>query len=141
MTLTTTQLDALPVGAAVRCTTKHGRVVLALKVGIPQGSGGHIWRTTEYSTLPSSFAIAQANAVPLDVDTSTTTEPEAEALASVAVPVCVGDEPVEMACAWSDFRKDYGVSADESARAREHQAFMAGWLAASGRLDAGGSLR
>lgn len=65
-TLTSAELDALPVGAAVRCTTDYGRVVLALKVGVPQGSGGHIWRTTEYSTHPGSFAIAQANAVLLE---------------------------------------------------------------------------
>lgn len=66
-TLTSAELDALPVGAAVRCTTERGlRVVVALKVGVPQGSGGHIWRTTEYSTVPGSFAIAQAGAVLLE---------------------------------------------------------------------------
>ncbi len=66
-TLTYSELDALPVGAAVRCTTERGmRVVLALKVGVPQGSGGHIWRTTEYSTVPGSFAIAHADAVLLE---------------------------------------------------------------------------
>lgn len=49
------------------------------------------------------------------------------------------DEPVEMACAWSNFRKDYGASADETAW--EHAAFMAGWNAAMGRLEVGGPLR
>lgn len=51
------------------------------------------------------------------------------------------DEPVQMAAAWSDYRKDYGVSQDKTARIREHAAFMAGWNAAMGRLDAGGVQR
>ena len=33
-------------------------------------------------------------------------------------------------CAWSDFRKDYGVSANEYIRTTEHRAFHAGWEAA-----------
>lgn len=77
------------------------------------------------------------------------TQPEAEALASVPVYARGGaptgcrdcDASVEMACAWSDYRKDYGVSNDAVTRAREHEAFVAGWQAARGRLDAGGPLR
>jgi hypothetical protein len=29
--------------------------------------------------------------------------------------------------AWSDFRRDYGVSPDEETRRRERRAFLAGW--------------
>jgi hypothetical protein len=39
------------------------------------------------------------------------------------------DEDVEIACDWSDYRKDYGVSADKTVRMREHKAFTAGWKA------------
>ncbi|WP_454729001.1 hypothetical protein [Cellulosimicrobium protaetiae] len=66
---------------------------------------------------------------------------EAEALASTVVYARGGGESVETACAWSDYRKDYGVSVDEAERAREHAAFTAGWQAARGTLDAGGPLR
>lgn len=51
------------------------------------------------------------------------------------------DAAAEMACDWSDYRKEYGVSADDKARSREHQAFTAGWKAAKGTLDVGGPLR
>lgn len=34
----------------------------------------------------------------------------------------------ELACAWADYRKHYGVSADDIAAA--HKAFKAGWKAA-----------
>lgn len=40
------------------------------------------------------------------------------------------DDEIEMACAWSDYRADYGVSADERTRHREYEAFKAGWIAA-----------
>lgn len=40
------------------------------------------------------------------------------------------DERERMACAWSDFRKHYGVSATSGIRDREHRAFKAGWEAA-----------
>ena len=39
------------------------------------------------------------------------------------------DEKVRVACDWSDYRKDYGVSADEYIRKVEHKAFVAGWTA------------
>jgi len=48
---------------------------------------------------------------------------------------------VEIATAWSDYRKDYGVSADPDVRAQEHKAFVAGWRAARGASDAGGVQR
>jgi hypothetical protein len=38
-------------------------------------------------------------------------------------------ERVEQACDWSDFRSDYGVSADPLALEREYRAFTAGWRA------------
>ena len=34
----------------------------------------------------------------------------------------------EMACAWADYRKDYGISWQEIGQA--HKAFKAGWKAA-----------
>ena len=34
-------------------------------------------------------------------------------------------EAIDVACAWSDYRSDYGASG-----AKEHKAFKAGWLAA-----------
>lgn len=37
-------------------------------------------------------------------------------------------EADELACAWADYRKDYGVSADDLTAA--HKAFKAGWKAA-----------
>lgn len=46
-----------------------------------------------------------------------------------------------MACAWSDYRKEYGVSADDAVRRREYMAFTAGWQAAKGTLDIGGVQR
>lgn len=39
-------------------------------------------------------------------------------------------EEIERACAWSDYRADYGVSADPETRRQEHEAFRAGWDAA-----------
>ncbi len=38
------------------------------------------------------------------------------------------EEEIDLACAWSDYRKDYGVSADHLSVA--HKAFRAGWKAA-----------
>jgi hypothetical protein len=50
-------------------------------------------------------------------------------------------ESTEVACAWADFRKDYGVSAEGRTRKAEHRAFRAGWEAARGTLDVGGPQR
>ena len=52
-----------------------------------------------------------------------------------------GEDHLDAACAWSDFRKDYGVSGDDKVRRREHRAFMAGWQSARGTIDAGGVQR
>lgn len=41
-------------------------------------------------------------------------------------PGAAGD--LDAACAWSDYRRDYGVSADNLTAA--HKAFLAGWKAA-----------
>lgn len=43
----------------------------------------------------------------------------------------------ELACAWSDYRKEYGVSGNPVKRRREHKAFKAGWDAARHGNDAG----
>jgi hypothetical protein len=51
------------------------------------------------------------------------------------------EEKAEIAAAWSDFRKEYGVSANERVRRLEHRAFVAGWKSARGQLDAGGVQR
>lgn len=51
------------------------------------------------------------------------------------------DERWARAAAWSDFRKEYGVSNDDVTRAAEYQAFKAGWAAAKGTLDIGGVQR
>lgn len=51
------------------------------------------------------------------------------------------EEEIALATAWSDFRKEYGVSADDATRAKEHAAFKAGWAAARGTLDIGGVQR
>jgi hypothetical protein len=45
------------------------------------------------------------------------------------------DDQILMACAWSDYRKEYGATADQYA------AFTAGWQAARGTLDIGGVQR
>lgn len=37
-------------------------------------------------------------------------------------------EDVDRACAWADYRKDYGIHPSDLSVA--HKAFMAGWLAA-----------
>lgn len=47
---------------------------------------------------------------------------------------------VEVAAAWSDYRKEYGVSPSKEQRVKEHEAFKAGWAAAKGTLDVGGPL-
>ena len=65
-TLTKDELDALPLYAAVLCVDEYRHVYLALKVGTPQGSGGHTWRTTDYTTIPGSGRLAGDNAVLLD---------------------------------------------------------------------------
>lgn len=39
------------------------------------------------------------------------------------------DETIIAACDWSDYRKDYGVSADPNVLAREHHIFLTGWRA------------
>ena len=136
MTLTRQNLDDLPRGTIVRATNLRGLPVAAVKIGDHQTTGGHTWSLTG-PTIVESFQLAQRDAVLLTEAINTTTTPEAEALASV--PVCArgGDESVELACAWSDFRKDYGVRGD----ADEYRAFVAGWQAARGTLDAGGPLR
>lgn len=57
MTLTATQLDALPVHSAVRCTTERGRTFLALK--IDQGTGRHNpsrWNTTDGPATTTNVA-------------------------------------------------------------------------------------
>jgi hypothetical protein len=38
-------------------------------------------------------------------------------------------EKLDAACDWSDFRKDYGVSAAPETLRQEHRAFIAGWTA------------
>ncbi|WP_194522360.1 hypothetical protein [Cellulosimicrobium sp. JZ28] len=136
MTLTRQNLDELPRGTIVRATDLRGLPVAAVKIGDHQTTGAHTWSITG-PTIVESFQLAQRDAVLLTEAINTTTTPEAEALASV--PVCArgGDESVELACAWSDFRKDYGVRGD----ADEYRAFVAGWQAARGTLDAGGPLR
>jgi hypothetical protein len=48
-------------------------------------------------------------------------------------------EDEQIAVAWSDYRKDYGVTDDRLTEA--HEAFKAGWQAAHGTLDAGGPQR
>lgn len=51
------------------------------------------------------------------------------------------DETAAIACAWSDYRKDYGTSTDPRVIAAAHQAFVAGWKAARGTADTGGVQR
>lgn len=51
---------------------------------------------------------------------------------AAADPATVADsdeDAINVAIAWSDYRKDYGVSEDEAERRREHKAFKAGWKA------------
>lgn len=50
-------------------------------------------------------------------------------------------EEVEVATAWSDYRKEYGVSVSRSVREQEHAGFKAGWAAARGTADTGGVQR
>lgn len=50
-------------------------------------------------------------------------------------------DAVECATAWSDYRKEYGVSVSRSVREQEHEAFKAGWAAARGTADTGGVQR
>lgn len=38
------------------------------------------------------------------------------------------EERILAACDWSDYRKDYGVSADPDALRREHRAFIHAWM-------------
>ncbi|KRD36828.1 hypothetical protein ASE27_10250 [Oerskovia sp. Root918] len=71
--LTATQLDALPPGTAVRCTTDRGRTFLALK--IDQGTGRHNpsrWNTTDGPA--TTVQIAAHNPVHLVPATDTTEE-------------------------------------------------------------------
>lgn len=51
------------------------------------------------------------------------------------------EDMAEIACAWSDYRKEYGVSPSKEERVKEHAAFKAGWAAARGTLDIGGVQR
>jgi hypothetical protein len=51
------------------------------------------------------------------------------------------DDRLDLACAWSDFRKEYGVDAADSIRKKEHRAFKAGWDAGRDTLDIGGAQR
>lgn len=53
----------------------------------------------------------------------------------------VPEDVAAMAAAWSDYRKEYGVSASKEHRVQEHEAFKAGWAAARGELDVGGVQR
>jgi hypothetical protein len=53
----------------------------------------------------------------------------------------LGEDHLDAACAWSDFRRDYGVSGDDKVRRQEHRAFMAGWQSARGTIDTGGVQR
>ena len=39
------------------------------------------------------------------------------------------DEELDMACDWTDYRAEYGVSPDDHIRTLEHKAFCAGWEA------------
>ncbi|MFD6093995.1 hypothetical protein ACFWGN_17915 [Oerskovia sp. NPDC060338] len=103
--LTATQLDALPPGSAVRCTTERGmRTSLALKLG-GYGLGANSWVTTDGTTFPSSFAIAQADAVllvPAAVATapapvSDTRREDVEALARAINPGATTDHDREEA--------------------------------------------
>lgn len=51
------------------------------------------------------------------------------------------EDVAAIAAAWSDYRKEYGVSPSKEQRVQEHEAFKAGWAAARGQLDAGGVQR
>lgn len=51
------------------------------------------------------------------------------------------EDSLDMACAWSDYRKEFGVSADPSTKRREYKAFRAGWEAARGELGTGGPVQ
>lgn len=51
------------------------------------------------------------------------------------------EDELNMYSAWSDFRKEYGVSADNTTRAAEFRAFINGWAAARGTLDVEGVQR
>jgi hypothetical protein len=65
--LTKAELDALSLYAAVLCVDQqYRRVYLALKVGTTPGTGGHTWRTSDYSTIPDSGRLAADYAVLLD---------------------------------------------------------------------------
>ncbi|WP_045194723.1 hypothetical protein [Rhodococcus sp. B7740] len=48
-----------------------------------------------------------------------------------------GNEILELACEWSDYRKEYGTRNLH----REHEAFKAGWEAARGKSFEPGPLR
>lgn len=45
------------------------------------------------------------------------------------------EDDIQAACAWSNYRSEYGVHADRKVREREHAGFLAGWAAARGKLD------
>ncbi|PTU56715.1 hypothetical protein DBB34_07965 [Sphaerisporangium cinnabarinum] len=137
MTLTRQNLDDLPRRTIVRATNLRGLPIAAVKIGDHQTTGAHTWSITG-PTIVGSFQLSQRGAVLLtDAVETATTQPEAEALASGPVYARGDDESVELACAWSDFRKDYGARGD----ADEYRAFVAGWQAGRGTLDAGGPLR
>ncbi|KON72583.1 hypothetical protein M768_13835 [Cellulosimicrobium cellulans F16] len=107
----------------------------------------------QYDRILNTETLVTAIATHLGIttpDVGTASTPEAEALASVPVNARGDELPsapagalvgVEIACAWSDYQKDHGVSGDETAREREHAAFVAGWQAARGTPDARGPLR
>lgn len=63
-----------------------------------------------------------------------------DAIRELAHVVRTEDE-IALATAWSDFRKEYGVSANDATRAKEYRSFKAGWEAAKGTLDIGGVQR
>lgn len=59
-----------------------------------------------------------------------------EQIATAAPSVSAEQVEVDRACAWADYRKEYGARG-----VVEHKAFCAGWDAARGRLDVGGVQR
>lgn len=78
-----------------------------------------------------AFAAARGNVHRLiRADSLTPTRPTGDQSGSHA-PV----QGLDAACAWADYRKDYGASANPDVLRREHKAFLAGWQAACGRLN------
>lgn len=57
--------------------------------------------------------------------------------AATEPPAQVTTADIEAACAWADYREDFGVPANQMTAA--HKAFMAGWAART--ADQSGALR